>query len=90
MTSDVSSASVVPSGRVSTIPLTAWSPVSSVGVSRKRITIGCYVVPAFSGLLAPHWEGEARGIVGQPYSPELAERARRTAGAREQVDSGQP
>ncbi|MPR12124.1 I78 family peptidase inhibitor [Microvirga tunisiensis] len=27
--------------------------------------------------------GEARGIVGQPYSPELAERARRTAGARE-------
>ena len=24
---------------------------------------GCYVVPAFSGLLAPHWEGEARGIV---------------------------
>ncbi|MGY2065879.1 glycerol kinase GlpK [Blastococcus sp. SYSU DS0619] len=24
---------------------------------------GCYVVPAFSGLLAPHWEGEARGVV---------------------------
>ena len=24
---------------------------------------GCYVVPAFSGLLAPHWEGEARGLV---------------------------
>jgi glycerol kinase len=24
---------------------------------------GCYVVPAFSGLLAPHWEGRARGLV---------------------------
>ncbi|MCW2581713.1 MAG: glycerol kinase [Klenkia sp.] len=24
---------------------------------------GCYVVPAFSGLLAPHWRGEARGMV---------------------------
>ena len=24
---------------------------------------GCYVVPAFSGLLAPHWAGEARGLV---------------------------
>src|SRR5205085_7415874 len=24
---------------------------------------GCYVVPAFSGLLAPHWRGEARGLV---------------------------
>jgi hypothetical protein len=27
--------------------------------------------------------GEARSVVGQPYSPELAERARRDAGARE-------
>jgi len=27
--------------------------------------------------------GEARSAVGQPYSPELAERARRSAGARE-------
>jgi peptidase inhibitor I78 family protein len=27
--------------------------------------------------------GEARSVVGQPYSQELAERARRTAGARE-------
>ena len=27
--------------------------------------------------------GEAQAVVGQPYSPELAERARRTAGARE-------
>ena len=26
---------------------------------------------------------EARSVVGQPYSPELAERARRAAGARE-------
>jgi glycerol kinase len=24
---------------------------------------GCYVVPAFSGLFAPHWRSEARGIV---------------------------
>lgn len=24
---------------------------------------GCYVVPAFSGLLAPHWAGRARGLV---------------------------
>ncbi|MGK5555946.1 glycerol kinase GlpK [Actinomadura kijaniata] len=24
---------------------------------------GCYVVPAFSGLFAPHWRGEARGVV---------------------------
>jgi glycerol kinase len=24
---------------------------------------GCYIVPAFSGLLAPHWAGEARGLV---------------------------
>ena len=24
---------------------------------------GCYIVPAFSGLLAPHWRGEARGLV---------------------------
>ena len=24
---------------------------------------GCYIVPAFSGLLAPHWRPEARGIV---------------------------
>jgi glycerol kinase len=24
---------------------------------------GCYIVPAFSGLLAPHWEGRARGLV---------------------------
>ncbi|MGV9825165.1 MULTISPECIES: glycerol kinase GlpK [unclassified Gordonia (in: high G+C Gram-positive bacteria)] len=24
---------------------------------------GCYVVPAFSGLFAPHWNSEARGIV---------------------------
>lgn len=24
---------------------------------------GCYIVPAFSGLLAPHWRPEARGII---------------------------
>ncbi|WP_114946300.1 I78 family peptidase inhibitor [Microvirga calopogonii] len=27
--------------------------------------------------------GEAQAVIGQPYSPELAERARRIAGARE-------
>ena len=35
--------------------------------------------PAYSACVA----GEARSIVGQPYSPELADRARRAAGARE-------
>ncbi len=35
--------------------------------------------PAEKGCAA----GEARSVVGQPYSAELAERARRTAGARE-------
>ena len=24
---------------------------------------GCYIVPAFSGLLAPHWRDDARGII---------------------------
>jgi len=24
---------------------------------------GCYIVPAFAGLFAPHWETEARGIL---------------------------
>jgi glycerol kinase len=24
---------------------------------------GCYIVPAFSGLLAPHWRSEARGVI---------------------------
>jgi glycerol kinase len=24
---------------------------------------GCYVVPAFSGLLAPHWRSDARGVI---------------------------
>ncbi len=24
---------------------------------------GCYIVPAFAGLLAPHWRSEARGII---------------------------
>jgi glycerol kinase len=24
---------------------------------------GCYVVPAFSGLFAPHWQAEARGVI---------------------------
>jgi glycerol kinase len=24
---------------------------------------GCYIVPAFSGLFAPHWRSEARGII---------------------------
>ncbi|MEV4349481.1 glycerol kinase GlpK [Actinoplanes sp. NPDC049596] len=24
---------------------------------------GCYIVPAFSGLFAPHWQSEARGVI---------------------------
>src|SRR5699024_10899354 len=24
---------------------------------------GCYIVPAFSGLFAPHWRSEARGMI---------------------------
>jgi hypothetical protein len=46
------------------------------------------LIPA-GGLAQPASErqacaaGEAETVVGQPYSPELAERARRTAGARE-------
>ncbi|GAA1925653.1 glycerol kinase GlpK [Brevibacterium antiquum] len=24
---------------------------------------GCYIVPAFSGLFAPHWESDARGVI---------------------------
>ena len=24
---------------------------------------GCYIVPAFSGLLAPHWRPDARGVI---------------------------
>ena len=24
---------------------------------------GCYVVPAFSGLFAPHWRSDARGVI---------------------------
>ena len=24
---------------------------------------GCYIVPAFSGLFAPHWRSEARGVI---------------------------
>ena len=24
---------------------------------------GCYIVPAFSGLYAPHWRGDARGVI---------------------------
>ncbi|MFV2198764.1 glycerol kinase GlpK [Nocardiopsis sp. LOL_012] len=24
---------------------------------------GCYIVPAFSGLFAPHWRGDARGVI---------------------------
>lgn len=26
-------------------------------------TAGCYFVPAFSGLLCPHWDSQARGFV---------------------------
>lgn len=26
-------------------------------------TAGCYFVPAFGGLLAPHWRDDARGVI---------------------------
>jgi hypothetical protein len=55
------------------------------------ITSGLLTLAPLSGLAQPATApaqqtcaaGEARSVVGQPYSPELAERARRTAGARE-------
>jgi hypothetical protein len=55
------------------------------------ITSGLLTLAPLSGLAQPVTApaqqtcaaGEARLVVGQPYSPELAERARRTAGARE-------
>ena len=27
---------------------------------------GCYFVPAFSGLFAPHWRSDARGVIAGP------------------------
>jgi hypothetical protein len=52
------------------------------------LLIAVTLIPA-EGLTQPASErqacaaGEAQAVVGQPYSPDLAERARRTAGARE-------
>jgi arylamine N-acetyltransferase len=42
-----------------------------------------FAQPAISPVQPRCAAGEARPIVGQPYSPELAERARQEAGARE-------
>jgi len=40
---------------------------SAAEIETQALTVedngGCYVVPAFSGLYAPHWETQARGIV---------------------------
>jgi hypothetical protein len=55
------------------------------------VTSGLLMLAPVSGLAQPATApaqqtcaaGEARSVVGQPYSPELAERARRDAGARE-------
>ena len=30
-------------------------------------TAGVYFVPAFSGLYAPHWQSDARGLVGVAF-----------------------
>ena len=35
---------------------------SSTGTNCARLT-GVYFVPAFGGLLAPHWRGDARGLI---------------------------
>ena len=50
---------------------------------------GCYFVPAFSGLFAPHWRSDARGVIAGPHrlhhqGPPGARRARgdRVADAR--------
>jgi Peptidase inhibitor I78 family len=57
--------------------------------TRTLFTSGLLILSSACGFAQPAPErqacaaGEAQGIVGQPYSPELAERARRTAGARE-------
>ena len=57
--------------------------------TRTLFTSGLLILSPACGFVQPAPErqacsaGETRGIVGQPYSPELAERARRTAGARE-------
>jgi Peptidase inhibitor I78 family len=48
------------------------------------IAPGCgFAQPALAPAQSTCVTGEARSIVGQPYSPELADRARRAAGARE-------
>jgi Peptidase inhibitor I78 family len=55
------------------------------------VTYGLLTLAPISGLAQPATApaqqtcaaGDARSVVGQPYSPELAERARRAAGARE-------
>ena len=41
------------------------SPSSSVlrGTDRLWVPAGVYFVPAFGGLLAPHWRGDARGVI---------------------------
>ena len=51
---------------------------------------GCYIVPAFSGLFAPYWKSNARGVVRRPdalrqrraTSPARRSRRRRTRAAR--------
>ena len=39
------------------------SPDSEYMASKVKDTNGCYVVPAFTGLGAPHWDQYARGII---------------------------
>ena len=65
---------------------------------RTLFTSGLLILSSACGFAQPAPErrpcaaGEARGIVGQPYSPELAEKARRTASAREvqKIEPGAP
>jgi hypothetical protein len=66
--------------------------------TRTLFTSGLLILSSACGFAQPAPErqacaaGEARGIVGQPYSPELAEKARRTTGAREvqKIEPGVP
>jgi glycerol kinase len=34
---------------------------------------GCYIVPAFSGLFAPHWRSEARGVIVDAMNADSVE-----------------
>ncbi len=51
------------SGSVIEMRLVDSSPDSEYMASKSKDTNGCYVVPAFTGLGAPHWDQYARGTI---------------------------